>query len=169
MENGIEQMIKRSTQESKIYVELAENEKYLFNKLFKMIQGKVLLFGEKQCKLEVEELNKFYELKEDDGMLYYVPKNPEIENNKVYSNYNRCLDRFTGINKAIHIQTTSIENLDIEFKGCLKHKIKIFNDENTNSSQLEGGVRQCVVGYYQEMAAIYKESNDFLTRLDSRI
>jgi len=101
--------------------------------LFKTISNILMKISGDKCKNEFKSTQKFYELINDDIHGFYFEKKPEIENNekdalKIMNEFERCIDKHTGINKKINLFEISSQNLIYKNKNCIQNCEKQAND-----------------------------------------
>ncbi len=118
--------------------------------LLRNLSNFLIKIAENNCKQELKNTEKFFELQNDDLHGFFFEKNIHYENNerdanKIMNEFERCLDKQTGINKKINLFEISSEEIMWKNKYCVQNcekKVNQLNDET---------LRECFFGCVNEM------------------
>ena len=115
------------------------------NKLLKVLSGFLLPLAKSKCQSELENSEKYFNLIDHDFYGIHFEKNEFYKNNekdaKIKLNeIERCIDRYTGINKKINLYEMSSKEI------IYKNKICVENCEKKSHELADEILKECFLG-----------------------
>jgi len=136
--------------------------------LLKTLSNVLIKVAGADCNRELGAVENFYELVNDDVHGFYFEKKQnfeknEIEASKLMNDFERCLDRLTGINKKINLFETSSQNVLMRNRLCVQNCEK--QADALNDETLKECFFGCVNEQLENMSNLQVEYNQDLMNI----
>jgi hypothetical protein len=139
--------------------------------LLNTISVKLVNFTNEHCKKELNDVSKYYNVSISDKAGYkFDPKNKEDQNIHVLHNLERCIDRYTSLNKKITLYEIDFNEIIHTNKQCNRDCIKTSHEnKESTDSDLKECFNSCLKRYFSNSSLVMSNFFKDLSTINDKI
>ena len=134
----------------------------------KIISGKLIPFMIQNCKEEYNKLiTKFKIVESSEYGSQIIPINKDEKDMNLLNSVERCIDRYTGINKAITMYEVDTRNTIYEDDRC--KRACIADSEKLNDNELTECLSNCYGNFYKDSIRLAEDFEADLNKINLKL